>query len=104
MNFPFPSLNSGFQIGRNAGNRNWRNRRFPGRFDRFRGGRGRFNDLFGGNLVALPYEPYDYTYERAELVNQLDQLQLRNASLRVRWRELEEDARRAGAYPGWLRP
>ena len=95
MNFPFPNLNTG--------NRNWRNGRFPGRFDRFRG-RGRFNDLFGGNLFALPYEPYDYTYERAELVKQLDELQMRNAALRVRWRELEDEARRAGAYPGWLRP
>lgn len=103
MNFPFPSLNTGFPIVLNTGNRNWRNRRSPGRFDRFRGRRGPF-DLFGGNVVALPYEPYDYTYERAELVKQLDELQLRNASLRVRWRDLEEEARRAGAYPGWLRP
>ena len=104
MNFPVQTLNTlnGLTIGLNTRHRN--NRRFPGRFDRFRGGRGRFNDVFGGNLWALPYEPYDYTYERAELVNQLDELQLRNASIRVRWRELEEDARRAGAYPGWLRP
>lgn len=101
----FPNLNTGLHsiIGLNTGNRNWRNRRVPGRFDRFRG-RGRINDLFGGNLFALPYEPYDYTYERAELVKQLDELQLRNAALRVRWRELEDEARRAGAYPGWLRP
>ena len=105
MNFPFPNLNSGLHsiINLNTGNRNWRNRRFPGRFDRFRG-RGRFNNLFGGNMLALPYEPYDYTYERAELVKQLDELQLRNAALRVRWRDLEDEARRAGAYPGWLRP
>ena len=106
---PFVNLQNlnalnGLTIGLNTGNRNWRNRRFPGRFDRFRGGRGRFNDVFGGNLLALPYEPYNYNDERAELVSQLDQLQLRNASIRVRWRELEEDARRAGAYPGWLRP
>ena len=100
MNFPFPNLNSGLHIGINTRQRNGRHRRF----DRFGRGRGRFNDLFGGNLVALPYETYDYTYERAELVKQLDELQLRNAALRVRWRELEEDARRAGAYPGWLRP
>ena len=68
-------------------------RRFPnnrGRFDRFRG-RGRFNNVFGGNLVALPYEQYDYTYERAELVKQLDELQLRNTALRVRWRDLEDE-------------
>ena len=100
----FPNLNSGLQIGVNTGHRNMRHRRFPGRYDRFRGRRGGLTDLFGGNLVALPYEPYDYSYERAELVNQLDELQLRNAALRVRWREMEEEARRAGAYPGWLRP
>ena len=106
MNFPLQNLNTlnGLTIGLNTGNRNLRNGRFPGRFDRFRNGRGRFNNVFGGNLWALPYEPYNYNDERAELVNQLDQLQLRNASIRVRWRELEEDARRAGAYPGWLRP
>jgi len=106
MNFPLQNLNTlnGLTIGLNTGNRNLRNRRFPGRFDRFRGNRGRFNNVFGGNLLALPYEPYNYNDERAELVNQLDQLQLRNASIRVRWRDLEEDARRAGAYPGWLRP
>lgn len=100
MNFPFPNVTNAPWIFNNG------QRRFPnnrGRYDRFRG-RGRFNNVFGGNLVALPYEQYDYTYERAELVKQLDELQLRNTALRVRWRELEEEARRAGAYPGWLRP
>ena len=101
-NFPMQNLNSGLQttLGLNTS----RNRRLPGRFNRFRGNRGRFNDFFGTNLWATPYETYDYNYERAELVKQLDELQLRNAALRVRWRELEEEARRAGAYPGWLRP
>ena len=105
MNFPVQNLNmlNGLTIGLNTGHRNLRHRRFPGRFDRFRGNRGLFNDVFGGNLFALPYQPYDYTYERAELVKQLDELQLRNAALRVRWRDLDEEARRAGAYPGWLR-
>jgi hypothetical protein len=111
LNFPFqntPSvfgptlLNSGLTVGINTGQRNMRDRR---RFNRFRGNRGPFIDLFGGNnLWALPYEPYDYNYERAQLVNQMDELQIRNAAIRVRWRELEEEARRAGAYPGWLRP
>jgi hypothetical protein len=115
LNFPFPNqngfgslLNSGLTIGINTGNRNTGHRRFNrGRFNPFRGNRGRFIDVFGGNVWGLPYQnyqPYDYSYERAELATQLDELQMRNASLRVRWRELEEEARRAGAYPGWLRP
>ena len=117
LNFPLqngwgPSLNSGLTIGINTGgintgHRNAGNRRFPfgnNRYNRFRGNRGRFIDLFGGNVWATPYQTYDYSYERAELANQLDELQMRNAALRVRWRELEDEARRAGAYPGWLRP
>ena len=108
LNFPWqnglgPSLlNSGLQvvIG-NTGNRRYGNN---GRFNRFRRNRGPFVDLFGGNVWATPYQTYDYSYERAELANQLDELQMRNAALRVRWRELEDEARRAGAYPGWLRP
>ena len=108
LNFPMqnglgPSrLNSGLQVllG-NQGNRRYGNN---GRFNRFRRNRGPFVDLFGGNVWATPYQTYDYSYERAELANQLDELQMRNAALRVRWRELEDEARRAGAYPGWLRP
>lgn len=74
------------------------------RFNRFRNRRGRLNNIFGGNVFALPNEFDDRSYERAELINQLDQLQINHAGLNVRWRELEEEARRAGAYPGWLRP
>lgn len=73
------------------------------RVNRFRGNR-RFSNVFGGNLWSNPFESYDNSYERAELVNQLNELQMRNAGLGVRWRELEDEARRAGAYPGWLRP
>jgi hypothetical protein len=109
LNFPLqnglgPSLlNTGLQavVGLNTNNRRYGN--YPGRYNRFRRNRGLFNDLFGGNVWASPYQTYDYSYERAELANQLDELQMRNASLRVRWRELEDEARRAGAYPGWLR-
>lgn len=97
-NFPF--LNSGLI---SLGQRNNGYRRSPfGRYDRYR--RGRFSNLFGNNLFVTPFETNGDSYERAELVNQLDELQMRNAALEVRWRELEEEARRAGAYPGWLRP
>jgi hypothetical protein len=38
------------------------------------------------------------------LITQLDDLLGKRAALQARWRDLEEEARRAGAYPGWLRP
>ena len=33
-----------------------------------------------------------------------EQLNAARAGLSARWRELEDEARRAGAPPGWLRP
>lgn len=97
LNFPFQSLSTQ-SIFTNS------HRRFPFNQNRGRFNRGRFNPLFGGNVFATPYQSYDYSYERMELVKQLDELQMQRAGFAVRWRELEEDARRAGAYPGWLRP
>ncbi|MEO8434135.1 MAG: hypothetical protein ABI596_04525 [Pyrinomonadaceae bacterium] len=44
------------------------------------------------------------SYERDTLVQQLDELVGARAGFLARWRLLEEEARRAGAYPGWLRP
>jgi len=35
---------------------------------------------------------------------QLNDLLSQRAGMQARWRDLEEEARRAGAYPGWLRP
>ncbi|HEY0728073.1 MAG TPA: hypothetical protein VGD38_08405 [Pyrinomonadaceae bacterium] len=80
--FPFPNNNR-------RGNRRW-NRRFP-----------RFPQT---NVVIGPVDTYDYNEERLSLRTQLNELQMQRAALAVRWRELEEEARRAGAYPGWLRP
>lgn len=57
-----------------------------------------FNSFVGG----LPYQ--DFSYERQELILQLNDLLSRRAGMQARWRDLEEEARRAGAYPGWLRP
>ena len=49
--------------------------------------------------------PYQYpSYERDALVARLDELAARRAGLQARWRVLEDEARRAGALPGWLRP
>lgn len=71
------------------GNRRWnrRNGRFP-----------------QTNVLIGPVDNYDYNEERLALRTQLNDLQMQRAALGVRWRELEEEARRAGAYPGWLRP
>lgn len=99
---------------RQFNNRHFNNRRFDmrhrrpsfpshrGRFNRghFRGG---FSPFFGGNLLAIPFESGDYNFEVSELVSQLNELEMNHAALTARWRELEEEARRAGAYPGWLR-
>jgi len=57
----------------------------------------------GAALVGVPYADYDYYGDRANLVSRLHELEATRAGLQARWRLLEEDARRAGALPGWLR-
>jgi hypothetical protein len=56
--------------------------------------------VLGASLASYAYDGYD----RAALINQLDQLRLQRVQLQSHWQILEDDARRAGAYPGWLRP
>lgn len=53
-------------------------------------------------FVSYPND--DYSYERSDMVMRLRELESVRAGLVARWRLLEEDARRAGAMPGWLRP
>lgn len=55
-------------------------------------------------VFGLPPAGYDYSYERSGLVSRLHDLEAQRAGLQARWRSLEEEARRAGAPPGWLRP
>ena len=57
------------------------------------------NVAFGSTFPA-----YDYSYERSALITRFNELAAARAGLNARWRELEEEARRAGAPPGWLRP
>ena len=52
---------------------------------------------------GVPYANYDYAGERATLIFRLHELEAAQAGLQTRWRLLEEEARRAGALPGWLR-
>ena len=95
LNFPFQNL---------ATQSVFSQRRFPYANNRGRFNRGRFSPYYGNNVMAYPFQSPDYSYERAELVNQLNELEMTRTGFIVRWRELEEEARRAGAYPGWLRP
>ena len=61
--------------------------------------------LFGWpNGFPVISQPYDFSYERSELITRFNQLGAARAGLNARWRELEDEARRAGAPPGWLRP
>ncbi|HEY0545244.1 MAG TPA: hypothetical protein VGC91_07720 [Pyrinomonadaceae bacterium] len=49
--------------------------------------------------------PYNYnSYDRSALITQIRELEATRAGLQARWRLLEDEARRAGAQPGWLRP
>jgi len=94
----------------NPGHRSFGGSRFGARYG---GGFARFNvgtPGFGNNSI-LPFNSFiggfpsqDFSYERQELILQLNDLLSERAGLQARWRDLEEEARRAGAYPGWLRP
>ncbi|MBA2705569.1 MAG: hypothetical protein H0U60_17150 [Blastocatellia bacterium] len=53
---------------------------------------------FGSGIQA-----FDYSYERSALITHFNELSAARAGLSARWRELEDEARRAGAPPGWLR-
>ena len=63
-------------------------------------GRRHFNSSWVG---ASSIYSFDDAYERAALSSELNQLQSNKIGLQARWRALEEEARRTGAYPGWLR-
>jgi hypothetical protein len=63
--------------------------------------------LGSGFPFAAPIGPFDYvenSYERADLVGQLDTLLQTRAGLAARWRELEDEARDAKAPQAWLEP
>jgi hypothetical protein len=55
--------------------------------------------VFGSGIQS-----YDYSYERSALITHFNELATARAGLNARWRELEDEARRAGVPPGWLRP
>lgn len=58
--------------------------------------------IASSNVFASTGQPYLYD-DRNQLVTQFNELAAERAGLTARWRELEDEARRAGAPPGWLR-
>ena len=70
--------------------------------------RGRFthrrSQLFAAGVVGI-VAPFDYaSADASALVTRLWLLEGERAGLGARLRHLEDEARRAGAHPGWLRP
>jgi hypothetical protein len=55
-----------------------------------------------GFVGTYPYN--NSSYDRSDLIARLRDLGTARAGLSARWRQLEDEARRAGAQPGWLRP
>jgi hypothetical protein len=57
------------------------------------------NSTFG---VTYPYN--QYSYNGSANLARLNDLVLARTTLDAQWQILEDEARRAGAQPGWLRP
>lgn len=88
----------------------------PGFRGQFFNGRGR-SPVFGGFGTVAPFFPavtgfggfgypfssYDPFYERSQLVTRLDEVNATRLRLAAQLRVLEDEARRAGVPPGWLR-
>ncbi len=88
-----------------------RGRTYGGQRSPYGYGRGAGGPIFGPygsvypySFPTRPYQSYDSSYEQAKLTEQLNNLLVRREGLAVRWRLLENEAHRAGVYPGWLRP
>ncbi len=84
----------------------------PGRgnvYGRRMGNRGRYYNPYYNPYSIFPSttvfgsQPYDSSYDRTVLMQRLNERIAQRAGLQARWRALEDDARRAGAQPGWLR-
>ncbi len=106
-----PQLSGRFGVGRGSTRaRVFINPRHSG-FGQFNRGRFGHGGGIGGiapfgvwpSAIASSYPGYDNSYERSELITRFNDLAAERAGLRARWRELEDEARRAGAMPGWLR-
>jgi len=65
---------------------------------------GHFPPFVGARAFGSTIPFYNYSYELSALITRFNELAAARAGLNARWRELEDEARRAGAPPGWLRP
>lgn len=65
---------------------------------------GRFPGFPSVAVIGSTASAYDYSYDRGALITHFNELAAARAGLSARWRALEDEARRAGAKPGWLRP
>jgi len=82
-----------------------------GRYDRNPYGRyGNGQIVIGGGVDVFPNigtiqstQSYDYSYERSLLITRYNELAAERVGFNARWRQLEQEARRAGVPPGWLR-
>jgi hypothetical protein len=63
-----------------------------------------YPDVSSVGVFGTGLQSYDYSYERSALITHFNELATERAGLNARWRELEDEARRAGVPPGWLRP
>ena len=77
---------------------------FPSLFRYVLAGKLRRQDGLGLDASPKPEMMYDFTYERSALATRFNDLAGIKAGLNARWRELENEAQRAGVPPGWLRP
>jgi hypothetical protein len=63
-----------------------------------------FSPVLAPNLTIFgSTSAYDASFERSWLITRFNELAAARAGFNARWRELEDEARRAGAPPGWLR-
>ena len=60
-------------------------------------------DVFPNIGTIQPTQSYDYSYERSLLITRYNELAAERVGFNARWRQLEQEARRAGVPPGWLR-
>jgi len=78
----------------------------PGGFRHSRqiGGVGVIGVAPGVTVSGFPVQGYDFAYELGALITRFNELAAARAGVNARWRELEDEARRGGVSPGWLRP
>jgi hypothetical protein len=68
------------------------------------GSRATFGVFPNVTVFGSTIQSNDLGFERSALITRFNELAAARAGLSARWRELEDEARRADVVPGWLRP